>query len=157
MRARFRAPALSAAAIMAGLVAAPVQAQEKTNYSDMYENLKSAVGLGKTREAIDYSPRAPIVVPPVNNLPPPVDERAEHPANFPVDPDVTARRQALMDPRRPTPFADGSATGAQRKYLIDPPARYFDASAGPAAKDADTASEKPQKKHRHHTAVAPAQ
>jgi hypothetical protein len=51
---------------------------------------------------IDYSPRAPLVVPPTRDLPPP-QPRATRGANWPNDPDASMRRKAEADSRRPAP------------------------------------------------------
>lgn len=102
------------------------RAQEKTNYRDVYGNVLSAVGLGQDRDPIDYTARAPIAVPPSNDLPPPAEGGKRRAAGFPNDPDVFARRKAAADPRQPVPPGEG---GAARSYLIEPPANYFDAAA----------------------------
>jgi hypothetical protein len=55
------------------------------------------------KDPIDYRERAPLVVPPSQNLRPPVDARPaeERRANWPQDPDALARRQAAEQARRP--------------------------------------------------------
>lgn len=68
------------------------------------------VGMGNGAEkhepvkggGIDYSPRAPLVVPPTRDLPPPKPALPRG-ANWPNDPDAVARRKAEADSRRPAP------------------------------------------------------
>src|SRR5262249_58273075 len=55
------------------------------------------LGLQRDGQAIDYHERAPLVVPPSRDLPPPRSEEeltAKTPA-WPKDPDVTQRKQAV--------------------------------------------------------------
>ena len=151
MKLRNRAP-LAALVVVAFAVQAATSAAralEKTDYRDIYGNLLSAVGLGKEREPIDYSPRAPLAVPPSDALPPPVDPGSErHAAGFPQDPDVMARRKALVDPRQPVP---PSESGQARNYLIEPPAAYLDANAVAATGNTVDKGEAPKvAKHHHH-------
>lgn len=117
------------------------QAQEKTNYRDVYGNVLSAIGLGSDREPIDYTPRPPIAVPPSNNLPQPVDGPRSMSASFPKDPDRLARRRALADPRQPVPPSEGGDT---RAYLIEPPASYFNPAASTGASDRDESPSAPK-------------
>jgi hypothetical protein len=55
------------------------------------------------KEPIDYKERAPLVVPPNQNLRPPSEssDPAQRRANWPTDPDVAARRKAAEDARKP--------------------------------------------------------
>jgi hypothetical protein len=53
----------------------------------------------KEQDSIDYRARAPIVVPPRTDLPPP-KEAVRDPA-WPKDPDIAAERRAALDSRRP--------------------------------------------------------
>ncbi len=153
MKVANRVPVL-VALVVAGLclqaAASAARAQEKTNYRDIYGNVLSAVGLGSERDPIDYTPRAPIAVPPTNDLPPPVEVGPRHAAGFPNDPDVMARRKALVDPRQPVPPGED---GKARAYLIEPPAAYFDAAGvsatGTSADHGDApAAPKPARKRR---------
>jgi hypothetical protein len=59
------------------------------------QDLSGIVSLGTSnhREAIDYAPRAPLVVPPDSNLPPPSDGQIAALANWPTDPEELARLQ----------------------------------------------------------------
>ncbi len=125
--------AASAVLVLAGAglvgLAMPARAQQNSVRQE-YEDVKSAVGLGRDRPPIDYTERAPLVVPPSYNLPPP---GGADPERLGVnDPDVAARRRALTDSRRPVPPTDPGAyaTGRmQRKYLIEPPSGMRDPAA----------------------------
>lgn len=152
MKLRNRVPLAAALVVMAFAAQAATsaaRAQEKTDYRDVYGNVLSAIGFGKDREPIDYSPRAPLAVPPGDTLPPPVEPGAKrHAAGFPEDPDVMARRKALVDPRQPVPPAE---SGQARAYLIEPPAAYLDASAVAATGNNVDKGEAPAaSKRRHH-------
>jgi hypothetical protein len=74
----------------------------------VWDKVLGSVGLqDKTMSdgAIDYRPRAPIVVPPARDLPQP--HAAGGPGgDWPSDPDVIARRRAAADSRRPAPPAN---------------------------------------------------
>ncbi len=119
--------ALAFAGIAASVV--PVAAQQ-TSVKQEYEDIKNGIGFGPERPPIDYTERAPLVVPPSYNLPPP---GGPDPERLGVnDPDVAARRRALTDSRRPVPPTDPGAyaTGRmQRKYLIEPPSGMRDPAA----------------------------
>ena len=80
--------------------AAPARAQEDTN---MFNSVLGFVGMqfDKEQDSIDYRARAPIVVPPRTDLPPP-KEAVRDPA-WPKDPDVVEERRKAMDSRRPAP------------------------------------------------------
>jgi hypothetical protein len=153
MKLRNRVPLSVALVVMAFTVQAATsaaRAQEKTDYRDVYDNVLSTIGLGRDREPIDYSPRAPIAVPPSNDLPPPIAPGSKrHAAGFPEDPDVMARRKALVDPRQPVPPGQ---SGQARSYLIEPPATYLDASAVAATGanvDKGEAPSAAKRQHRH--------
>ena len=78
----------------------PARAEEDTN---MFNSVLGFVGMqfDKEQDSIDYRARAPIVVPPRTDLPPP-KEAARGPA-WPKDPDIAAERRAALDSRRPAP------------------------------------------------------
>lgn len=154
MKLRCRAPHLAVFFVMATLwglgFAAPARAQEKNDYSEEWHNVLGVVGFGKEHDPIDYSPRALIAVPPTYDLPAPNTAAIQHPAGFPQDPDVAARRKALVDPRRPLPRGENPGATNARSYLIEPPAEYLDAAKVAATgHDAAGAGEAP-KEHRHH-------
>jgi hypothetical protein len=92
--------ALLALAAFSGAAPAPALAQEDTN---MFNSVLGFVGMqfDKEQDSIDYRARAPIVVPPRTDLPPP-KEAVRDPA-WPKDPDVINERRAAMDSRRPAP------------------------------------------------------
>ena len=119
--------ALAFAGIAASVV--PVAAQQ-TSVKQEYEDIKNGIGFGPERPPIDFTERAPLVVPPSYNLPPP---GGPDPERLGVnDPDVAARRRALTDSRRPVPPTDPGAYAAgrmQRKYLIEPPSGMRDPAA----------------------------
>ena len=143
--------ALFAMAALAGpALIRPAAAQEKNDFKDEYNNILSSFGFARDHEAIDYTPRAPIVVPPTNDLPSPAAPTGRA-AGFPDDPDVAARRKALVDPRQPVPLNDSGRSAKTRAYLIEPPAAYFDAAAVAATgKDVDRGDPaKPAPKHGH--------
>ena len=92
--------ALLALAAFSGAAPAPALAQEDTN---MFNSVLGFVGMqfDKEQDSIDYRARAPIVVPPRTDLPPP-KEAVRDPA-WPKDPDIVNERRAAMDSRRPAP------------------------------------------------------
>src|SRR6202022_376968 len=96
-------PAAAVAALLTLVAfssAAPARAQEDTN---MFNSVLGFVGMqfDKEQGSIDYRARAPIVVPPRTDLPPP-KEAVRGPA-WPKDPDIAAERRAALDSRRPAP------------------------------------------------------
>ncbi len=80
--------------------ATPAWAVEDTN---MFNSVLGFVGMqfDKEQDSIDYRARAPIVVPPRTDLPPP-NGAVRGPA-WPNDPDIAAERRAALDSRRPAP------------------------------------------------------
>ena len=95
------ATAVAALLSVAGFSSAtPAWAEEDTN---MFNSVLGFVGMqfDKEPDSIDYRARAPIVVPPRTDLPPP-KEAVRGPA-WPNDPDVAAERRAALDSRRPAP------------------------------------------------------
>jgi hypothetical protein len=102
-----RKPAIATAMVVglaAGLVvtgfAAPARAQEDTN---PLNSVLGFVGMqfDKDRESIDYRARAPIVVPPRLDLPPP--KQALRDPAWPKDPDILERRHSAANAQRPAP------------------------------------------------------
>jgi hypothetical protein len=89
-----------ATTLAAGLMLAPaVQAQGVLDLGRMILGLPS----DEQKPQIDYKERAPLVVPPSQNLRPPAEALPadQRRANWPQDPDVLARRKAAEDARRP--------------------------------------------------------
>jgi hypothetical protein len=96
-------PAAAIAALLSIAVfssTAPALAQEDTN---MFNSMLGFIGMqfDKEQDSIDYRARAPIVVPPRTDLPPP-KEAVRDPA-WPKDPDVINERRAALDSHRPAP------------------------------------------------------
>jgi hypothetical protein len=102
LRRRFGlATAVAALLSVAGFSSAtPARAEEDTN---MFNSVLGFVGkqFDKEQDSIDYRARAPVVVPPRTDLPPP-KEAVRDPA-WPKDPDIAAERRAALDSRRPAP------------------------------------------------------
>lgn len=128
---------------------------QATNFRQEWDDIKNALpGMGSDRAPIDFAERPPLVVPPSNDLPPPVDAPPRLGVN---DPDSLDRIKALSDPRRPVPAADpgAAASGVNgRKFLIEPPAgmQNPDTIANPAPTTSAGASA--SHKRRAHTAKA---
>lgn len=138
---------LSAVALSASCCAARAQ---QTSLSQEFDDVRNSIGLGKERPPIDYTERAPLVIPPTYNLTPPT---SGDPDQLSVaDPDLVARRKALTDPRRPVPSNDPGAIarGADaRTYLVDPPSGLRDPARVAADITHDTSSAAPGGKHEH--------
>jgi hypothetical protein len=68
----------------------------------LFRQLMKDIGLRKDGEGIDYRERAPLVVPPSRNLPPPQSETpvSANPA-WPKDPDVVQRKAAAAKKKEP--------------------------------------------------------
>jgi len=68
----------------------------------LFRQLMKDIGLRKDGEGIDYRERAPLVVPPSRNLPPPQNETpvSANPA-WPKDPDVVQRKAAAAKKKEP--------------------------------------------------------
>jgi hypothetical protein len=111
---------IAAAVIAAATVAVP-QAASAQGLVDIGRIL---LGIPtEEKPPIDYRERPPLVVPPSQNLRPPVEAAApdQRRANWPQDPDVVARRKAAEDARKPV-FVD-SITGREiapaRRLTVD--------------------------------------
>jgi hypothetical protein len=96
------AGALIGSLALAALSPSPARAAEDTN---MFNSVLGFVGLqfDKESESIDYRARAPLVLPPKMDLPPPQNASTRRPADWPVDPDVVRRRKEQADSHRPAP------------------------------------------------------
>lgn len=129
MKLRWYTPVLTVLFVTGALGAVSnAHAQEKNDYNEEWHNILGVVGLGQEHQPIDYAPRPILAVPPNYELPPPGSAAIELPAGFPKDPDVEARRKAMLDPRRPVMPGDNPGSHNVRNYLIEPPAEYLDAS-----------------------------
>jgi hypothetical protein len=110
-----------AAAVIAAATTVIPQAASAQSLLDIG---KALIGLPtEDKPPIDYRERPPLVVPPSQNLRPPVEAAApdQRRANWPQDPDVVARRKAAEDARKPV-FVD-SITGREvppaRRLTVD--------------------------------------
>lgn len=88
----------------------PARAQANT---DMFSSMLGIFGLqsSKDQDAIDYRSRAPLVVPPRKDLPPP--KAPVHDPSWPDDADAAAQRRALLDSRRPAPQSTAKGETSQ--------------------------------------------
>jgi hypothetical protein len=75
----------------------------------------------ETESAIDYRPRAPLVLPPSHELPAP-KEAVRDPA-WPKELDTEKRRRAAIDSRRPAPLSSASIEPAVTEAKIIEPAK----------------------------------
>ena len=139
---------------MVGLARPLPASAQATSFRQELNDIKNTIpGLGEEHAPIDFTERAPLVVPPTNDLPPPADA----PRLGLNDPDTLERTKALSDPRRPVPPTDpgASAAGANaRNFLIDPPSgmQNPDAIANQAA--ADGFKDAPKHKKTSHSGLA---
>ncbi|MEW6438161.1 MAG: hypothetical protein AB1508_13450 [Pseudomonadota bacterium] len=107
------------AALAALLVAGPAHAD-----GDMWNSMLGWVGLGHKQQSspddgtIDYRPRPALVVPPKMDLPKP-QASTSTPADWPHDPDASARAAAQADSRRPAPSSDSSNDGTSGDFVAD--------------------------------------
>ena len=87
---------LLALALVAGMGAAWAGGDEEEPLDTrLFKSFMKEMGLKRSEEGIEYQERAPLVVPPTRDLPPPQTEgpAARNPA-WPKDPDVARRKQA---------------------------------------------------------------
>jgi hypothetical protein len=88
-------------------ITSPVHAEEPTNpFNSMFGLFGGKPDQDET-DAIDYRPRAPLVVPPTRDLPEP-KEAVRDPA-WPKDADANAQRRAALDSRRRVPHSNPTA------------------------------------------------
>jgi hypothetical protein len=111
---------LFAGIIVAGstLTMLPAQAQGLLDIG------RALLGLPSEEKApIEYRERAPLVVPPTQNLRPPVDAAAPESrrANWPQDPDILERKRAAEEARRPRSVESITARdpSSGRKLSVD--------------------------------------
>jgi hypothetical protein len=108
----------------------PAHAADNNNW---WNSMLGFMGMGPSKpanDAIDYSARPALVVPPKMDLPPP-QQAVARPADWPQDPDAIARRKAEADSRQPAP-APASASNDASDDTSDQPAQ---APAPPLPKD----------------------
>jgi hypothetical protein len=121
-RTRSLVAATSGVALAAMLAASPARAD-----GDMWNSMLGWVGMGHKADAatdgpddgaIDYTPKPSLVVPPKMDLPPP-QASTSTPADWPHDPDATARAKAEADSRRPAPSSDSTASDSTGDFVAD--------------------------------------
>ncbi len=103
---RLSAPALAFSAIFAAsalIGATPARAQAPQEDTNPLNSVLGFVGMqfDKDKEDIDYRARAPLVIPPKLDLPPP--KQAARGADWPKDPNIEERRHAAAEAQRPAP------------------------------------------------------
>lgn len=104
-----RAAAVAAVALAAAMALGTSGAFAADNEEEipldtkLFRQLMKDLGLRRDGEGIDYRERAPLVVPPSRNLPPPQSEApvTANPA-WPKDPDVTQRKAAAAKKKEPS-------------------------------------------------------
>ncbi len=115
----YRVVAFASLVLMgASVLSVPAEAQGLLDIGRMIIGLPA-----EEKPALDYRERAPLVVPPSQNLRPPVEAAApdQRRANWPQDPDVLARRKAAEDARKPV-FIDsisGREINPSRRLTVD--------------------------------------
>jgi hypothetical protein len=121
-RTRNLVAATGGVALAALLAASPARAD-----GDMWNSMLGWVGMGHKTDAstsgpddgaIDYTPKPALVVPPKMDLPPP-QASTSTPADWPHDPDATARVKAEADSRRPAPSSDSSSDNSSGDFVAD--------------------------------------
>jgi len=110
-----RAARLTALSLLLGssVFAFPVQAEGIKDSVLGFFNMNPETRSGP-ESTLDYRPRAPLVIPPKMDLPPP-QQTSALPNDWPVDPDAAARRKALADSHRRAPGADKPDPTAKRR------------------------------------------
>ncbi|SRR6266508_522916 len=112
----------------------------------LFRQFMKDLGLKRDGDGIEYRERAPLVVPPSRNLPPPQPEGSAVAANpaWPKDPDVASRRKQATAAERAKlkASADGSVIDEARPLRPDELDRGRAAArkGGPAGPEADDAS-----------------
>jgi hypothetical protein len=121
--------ALAASAAWLALVL-PGPARADDNW---WNSMLGMIGMGPNKpandDAIDYSARPALVVPPKMDLPPP-QAAVARPPDWPNDPDAAARRRAEADSRRPAPPTPVAPTD---ESATDDADQSTQATAAPAA------------------------
>ena len=111
----------------------------------LFRQFMKDLGLSRDGENIEYRERAPLVVPPSRNLPPPQSESvaASNPA-WPKDPDVKQRKQDAAKKKQPNRSAAEVAEAEARSLPRDQLERGRSApgtqAGGTVTKDADAES-----------------
>ncbi len=104
-----------AMALSAGSAFAAEDDEDLPLDTKLFRQLMKDLGLRRDGEGIDYRERAPLVVPPSRNLPPPRNEAAvtSNPA-WPNDPDVKQRKQEAVKKKQPNRTAAEAADAEAR-------------------------------------------
>jgi hypothetical protein len=76
-------------------------ADENESFTDKFLRTLGIRNLGTTEYEINYSERSPLVVPPTRNLPTPVAATPSPAPNWPKDPDIKKRKEAMKDNDKP--------------------------------------------------------
>ena len=135
-------------ALSAGLAYAAEDEEEDVPLdTKLFRQFMKDIGAQRDGPRIEYRERAPLVVPPSRNLPPPQDVTGSVAANpaWPKDPDVApvASRQQQQQPRsvpgsRVPPIARQTTPGRCSRTELDR-GRVATSNSGPAAPEADDA------------------
>jgi hypothetical protein len=141
LRSGAAAPALCLGIFAAAAVfgASPARAQAPQEDTNPLNSVLGFIGMqfDKDKEDIDYRARAPLVVPPRLDLPPP--KQVAHNADWPKDPSVEERRHAAAAAQRPAPqitpntrveMSAAELQGARSELPKDGPSSDCQAGAG---------------------------
>ena len=112
--------AMLGAAVLAGLSVGPRLALAADDgYDNVFSSVLTAVGVLKADSSpeIDYRERAPLVLPPKNELGKPIAPVARS-AAWPQDPDVLRRRREAEDARAPMPNLLGNPNALSSKQEL---------------------------------------
>ncbi|HTV33479.1 MAG TPA: hypothetical protein VME69_10335 [Methylocella sp.] len=105
-------------ALAAGDLTQPAVAEDNPPLLNSLMNYMSPSAAKKDPDAIDYHPRAPLVVPPSTNLPAP-KEATRDPA-WPQNPDQAKERRAALDSRRPVPQSNPKGRAEESQSAATP-------------------------------------
>jgi hypothetical protein len=104
------------------------------------EAVKSLLGsigiIPKEKAPIIYNERAPLVLPPKMDLPPPAPGAEARNQNWPVDPDVAASRKASAEARKPY-TSSGQLLSIDEIRAGRNPNNYVSGPTGPVDRQAD--------------------
>lgn len=92
------------AAIVVGSTGSEARADDEEDVAPdikFLRNVLGVLGLRRDGEAIDYSERSPLVLPPSRELPPPDRSAAAPSADWPKDPDVQRARKLAAERKKP--------------------------------------------------------
>ncbi|CUT11942.1 FIG00441159 hypothetical protein [Bradyrhizobium sp.] len=133
----WRALKLSAVALGIGLVMSAGAARAGDDGEDdddmtfeekLIDNLMSGIGAkGMEKKGIEYRERSPLVVPPKLDLPPPASADAANAPNWPKDPDVRRRKEAIAQRKK------GGRNGAEEYWKNAQPLSPAELSASKTA------------------------